>query len=863
MHDLAASQIWNKGETIIYNDWVGVVRDVFNELTVKFDDGKVMSFQDQEGVVQSIPTSTDSIANYERFDCNPQEVPMDNYHVLTRPRHIGQRIWITKEVFSGSRYLMGFNPEGSFTGLIVHIWCKTMKVDWEFPSVKVSHNDRFIKPPLILISALLESGAVRLYDSSRRPQENDNVAGAPYIGLIPQYVYPSSYVIFKANQKAVDKYGEQMFGHWMSSVLSTPSTTINISERMAIVSEITSTTSWVRVQWQDGSITDECSTSVYPYAETDDHDVWPGELVSLKDQEYTFQDPPFGEMIETCAVGVVQSVNASERTAFVRWYDGVDITITGEEQDEIIRTYSTLGQITGKVTEVSSLELAVHQALNKRVGDIVRISRPDLIPRELANQSSDWYREVIHVSLDGRVSVRLGGLSSVCDITCSILDVAASTDDDTAETIETDTDVIWDRMTRRQTLQTNTDLDASVLSRSDPSHENQQMTENSSDGRSNIESLGQQRNIASAMNAKKRPNNHIDVEAPADTSTLERAKRRQIQSECADPSYRICSAPVSFEILDGMGPFINGLGDKSGKWVQAVFREYRILRKSLPEGVYVRSWNASINMIRVLIVGPSDTPYAYAPFLFDIHLEEKFPNRPPRIFFHSWTRGIGKINPNLYQDGKVCLNLLGTWHSQEDDEGWVPGKSSILQIIVSLLGLVLVKEPYYSKYSLISRPSSLLNDLIRIAIELSQGGVKVCRLRIVRVHDAEMYMANEISHRRSWLRSFKRHSAGKNPSSALFGEGFCALSAIRCGGCQNPTCWLCGCCPMAVSTFCQWTFDVEKHHRGLPDIPPRNSIFWFGRNITTSEGAARKVSYHVRKDKSGSSGPAEEDDGRF
>jgi ubiquitin-conjugating enzyme E2 O len=43
--------------------------------------------------------------------------------------------------------------------------------------------------------------------------------------------------------------------------------------------------------------------------------------------------------------------------------------------------------------------------------------------------------------------------------------------------------------------------------------------------------------------------------------------------------------------------------------------------------------------------------------------------------------------------------LTGTlrWQGEQKSEGWDPAKSTILQVIVSLLGLVLVKEPYYNE----------------------------------------------------------------------------------------------------------------------------------------------------------------------
>jgi len=49
----------------------------------------------------------------------------------------------------------------------------------------------------------------------------------------------------------------------------------------------------------------------------------------------------------------------------------------------------------------------------------------------------------------------------------------------------------------------------------------------------------------------------------------------------------------------------------------------------------------------------------------------------------------------LYEDGTVCLSLLGTW-SGDQSERWKPNHSSVLQVVVSIQGLVLgVKEPYY------------------------------------------------------------------------------------------------------------------------------------------------------------------------
>ena len=62
-------------------------------------------------------------------------------------------------------------------------------------------------------------------------------------------------------------------------------------------------------------------------------------------------------------------------------------------------------------------------------------------------------------------------------------------------------------------------------------------------------------------------------------------------------------------------------------------------------------------------------------------------------YYHS---GGWKINPNLYEEGNVCLSLLNTWTGR-GNEVWDPTSSSILQVLVSLQGLVLNSRPYFNE----------------------------------------------------------------------------------------------------------------------------------------------------------------------
>jgi ubiquitin-conjugating enzyme E2 O len=132
-------------------------------------------------------------------------------------------------------------------------------------------------------------------------------------------------------------------------------------------------------------------------------------------------------------------------------------------------------------------------------------------------------------------------------------------------------------------------------------------------------------------------------------------------------------------------------------FLKRISKEHKILSSSLPKGqIYVRTYESRLDLLRCLIVGPPDTPYEDAPFLIDLHLGSKFPEEPPTAHFHSWTSGLGRINPNLYEEGKICLSLLGTWPGKGSGESW-SRDASILQLLVSLQGLVLVRNPFFNE----------------------------------------------------------------------------------------------------------------------------------------------------------------------
>jgi ubiquitin-protein ligase len=130
------------------------------------------------------------------------------------------------------------------------------------------------------------------------------------------------------------------------------------------------------------------------------------------------------------------------------------------------------------------------------------------------------------------------------------------------------------------------------------------------------------------------------------------------------------------------------------RFTKRVQKEWKLLRKNLPPNMTVLGYESRMDLMRAVMVGPHGTPYADCLFVFDIELPvDKYPLEPPKV--HFWSFGE-RLNPNLYESGKVCLSLLGTW-SGDQNEQWNPAKSSILQVLVSLQALVLVDEPYFNE----------------------------------------------------------------------------------------------------------------------------------------------------------------------
>lgn len=154
----------------------------------------------------------------------------------------------------------------------------------------------------------------------------------------------------------------------------------------------------------------------------------------------------------------------------------------------------------------------------------------------------------------------------------------------------------------------------------------------------------------------------------------------------------------------GMNKFINGgfhykyqsTSDK--QMLRAIGKECSSFSKSLPihysSSVLARVDSTNSRCIRVLITGPNGTPYDSGIHMFDVYLGDNFPKSNPQMHFEN--HGGVRFNPNLYDSGKVCLSLLGTWRG-EASENWNPKTSTLSQLFISVQSQILTDDPYYNE----------------------------------------------------------------------------------------------------------------------------------------------------------------------
>jgi hypothetical protein len=127
-------------------------------------------------------------------------------------------------------------------------------------------------------------------------------------------------------------------------------------------------------------------------------------------------------------------------------------------------------------------------------------------------------------------------------------------------------------------------------------------------------------------------------------------------------------------------------------------REVKRLGDLSNNGIFYRQDQHILTRGIALIIGPEDSAYANCLFTFQFDFPSDYPFSPPKVKFLT-NDGKTRFHPNLYQDGKVCLSILGTWSGP----GW-QSTMSFSMILLSLKALLdsnpLAHEPGYDRRTL-------------------------------------------------------------------------------------------------------------------------------------------------------------------
>ena len=139
-------------------------------------------------------------------------------------------------------------------------------------------------------------------------------------------------------------------------------------------------------------------------------------------------------------------------------------------------------------------------------------------------------------------------------------------------------------------------------------------------------------------------------------------------------------------------------GSSSKLMTKRLASEYASMISGLPifyeSSIFVRVNEIDNRAVKILITGPEDTPYDSGCLIFDLYTGDKYPDSIPKMLFKN--HGGVRFNPNLYNCGKVCLSLLGTWNGK-GGEVWNPKTSTLQQLFVSIQSQILIENPFYNE----------------------------------------------------------------------------------------------------------------------------------------------------------------------
>lgn len=158
----------------------------------------------------------------------------------------------------------------------------------------------------------------------------------------------------------------------------------------------------------------------------------------------------------------------------------------------------------------------------------------------------------------------------------------------------------------------------------------------------------------------------------------------------------------------------NNIQLNNSKEVMKHMKQFRTqLQPDWESSIYIRGSENSMSSYLFVIAGPRDTPYDNGLFLYNMELPINYPSSPPNIRILSTGSGRYRVNPNLYADGKVCLDLLGTF-----GYSW-SSRSNMVQVLLAIQAQIMVEmplrnEPVYNNTGPDTPSNIIYNALQRI-----------------------------------------------------------------------------------------------------------------------------------------------------
>lgn len=730
--DLQYMQDYQAGDHIIYHNWVGVIEDIWEAVTIRLDNASIViveksdELEIREPDLSAIPSSEGMKGRLSRILSQTRRLildqhaldPNDKWMPLSPPAlHLGQTVFTEKANLRRGRFVYGsYDANIPAHGIVVELKTTELEMQWLSRNYFDVSGKYYAAPPTQLDYGDFEE--ITVYDRGRVPHDSlttNNLGcdqGSDFaVGDI---------VKFRDSAGAAVKYASEDGEHGrFRRIPKSASQGYDINAFL-----ITKTTMTATVQWQDTSTSEVRAVSVVPYLNVDEHDVWPGEIVCMKANKedndlITHENGDAGPKYPRITkYGVVQSADSKARLARVRWFIEPQVSVM-DDDESVLLPGSQIGPLSSVEAEVSFYEIVAHPALAKRRGDLVLVKPSSFLVPELTATSEananptqpsngemqyimensnvdfgiDWFGEVVDLGLDGNLTVRLGAAHQVHDINKSVegtITIVSDGDSLMGSDIEDENSSWTDDWNSEAEAEAESDI---AIERT---VEYEGGTRLDADSDEEMWTTDDERTESGLDHSMDEPAVEKSLPKPSDTpvSRLPSPRLQQVQVNT------FVHMPAQFEIIEELPPASHHYYDEdvllSASLMRRIRKEHSILASSLPEGIWVRTWEDRLDLLRILIIGPEGTPYALAPFVLDFHFNQDFPNSPPEAFFHSWTRGLGRINPNLYEDGKVCLSLLGTWPGDTKDESWSED-STMLQVLVSLMGLVLVEEPFYNE----------------------------------------------------------------------------------------------------------------------------------------------------------------------